>query len=110
MGSGHPSVAAGSKYLLTDAYPKQTYVKAPAGEVALRLIDLLNDRELILCTVPTDVGGGIRQALPEDRRSGGSQHKLDPHPAWSRNYNQICFNGAPGGKRQVFIADLFKVL
>ena len=110
MGSGHPSVAAGGKYLLSDAYPKQTYVKAPAGEVAIRLIDLKSDSELILCTIPNDVGGGLRQALPEDRVSGGSQHKLDPHPAWNRHYNQVCFNGAPAGKRQVFIADFFKVL
>lgn len=110
MGSGHPSVAAGGKYLLADAYPKQTYVKAPDGEIAIRLVDLRSDRELILCTIPTDVGGGVRQALPGDKLSGGSQHKLDPHPAWNRNYSQVCFNGAPDGKRQVFIADLFKVL
>ena len=110
LGSGHPSVSTSGKYLLADAYPKQSYVGAADGEVAIRLINLQNDTELLLCTIPNDVGGGVKQALPEDKITGGSQHKLDPHPCWNRQSNQICFNGAPGGRRQVFIADLKNIL
>jgi hypothetical protein len=110
LGSGHPSVHNSGKYLLADAYPKQSYVESADGEVAIRLLDLTNDSEMQLCTIPNDVGGGIRQATAADALTGGSQHKLDPHPAWGRNYSQICFNGAPDGKRQVFIADLSTIL
>lgn len=106
LGSGHPSIHISGNYLLADAYPKQQYVNGAEGTVGLRLLNLTNDTELQLGNIPNDVGGGIKQSLPEDIISGGSQHKLDPHPAWSRNYQQICFNGAPHGKRQVFIADL----
>lgn len=110
LGSGHPSVDVSGKYLLADAYPKQSYIESADGEVAIRLLNLQNDSELQLCTIPNDVGGGIKQALPEDRITGGSHHKLDPHPVWSRDYTKICFNGAPAGQRQIFIADLKSVL
>jgi Tol biopolymer transport system component len=110
LGSGHPSVEPTSTYLLSDAYPKQTYVVGENGEIPIRLLNLNNDSELQLCTIPTDVGGGKNQYLPEDRATGGSQHKLDPHPAWSRNYSEICFNGAPEMVRQVFVANLKEVL
>ena len=36
--------------------------------------------------------------------------RLDPHPAWNRNHKQVCFNGAPGGRREVFIAELSNIL
>jgi hypothetical protein len=36
--------------------------------------------------------------------------KLDAHPVWSRDYKKVCFNGAPEGKRQVFIANLEGVI
>lgn len=110
LGSGHPTMHPGSRYLLADAYPKQTYVVPESGEIPIRLLDLKYDTEMVLCTMPTDVGGGRNQYLQEDRLQGGSHHKLDPHPAWSRNYTQICFNGAPEGNRQVFIADLQEII
>lgn len=110
LGSGHPTMHPSSRYLLADAYPKQTYVVPESGEIPLRLIDLKYDTETIICTLPTDVGGGSNQYLPQDRVTGGSHHKLDPHPAWNRDYTQICFNGAPEGRRQVFIADIHTLL
>ncbi len=109
-GSGHPSVEINGRYLIADAYPKQTYVGATDREVPLRLLDLHTDQELLLGMIPNDVGGGARQATDESRLHGGSQFKLDPHPAWSRDFRQVCVNGAPGGRRQVFIADLNTVL
>lgn len=109
-GSGHPSVDASGKYLVADAYPKQSYVQSVEGEVAIRLLNLHTDNEMLICTVPNDVGGGVKQSRPDSTISGGSQYKLDPHPAWNRNYKQVCFNGAPGGRRQVFIANLSTLL
>lgn len=109
-GSGHPSVESSGRYLVADAYPKQSYVSSENGEVAIRMLDTKDDTEVRLCNVPNDVGGGVKQSRVEDAGSGGSHYKLDPHPAWSRDYRQLCFNGAPKGQRQVFIADLKKLM
>lgn len=110
LGSGHPIMHPSGRYLLADAYPKQTYAVPGNGEIPLRLIDLKHDKETVVCTLPTDVGGGSNQYLPEDRKTGGSHHKLDPHPAWNRDYTQICLNGAPNGRRQVFITAIHTLL
>lgn len=101
LGSGHPSVEPSTRYLVTDAYLKQTYV-VKNNEIPIRFIDLKNDIEYTLCTISNNVGNQGEKYSEE----GGSQFKLDPHPTWSRDYKKICFNGAPEGKRQVFIADL----
>src|SRR5690606_39707524 len=45
QGSGHPSIEPSGRYLVADAYPKQSYVAGPEGEVAIRLIDLQEDRD-----------------------------------------------------------------
>ena len=90
-----------------------------SGEVPLRILDLESDSEIQLCTMPVDLGGprkvkrkrrsrwqrlwGLRRA---EKGSSGSQFKLDPHPAWDRDSRRICFNGAPAGQRQVFVADV----
>ncbi|HZH74041.1 MAG TPA: hypothetical protein VFD91_16210, partial [Mariniphaga sp.] len=70
--------------------------------IPIRLIDLKKNKEHTLCTVPNNVGNEGNMYSDE----GGSQFKLDPHPAWSRNFKKVCFNGAPKGNRQVFIADI----
>lgn len=106
MGSGHPSVEVTGRYLLADAYPKQHYVVGPDGEMPLRLLDLRHDTERILCRIANDVGGHGEQYTPLSRKEGGSEFKLDPHPVWSRDYQKVAFNGAPRGRRQVFIAEL----
>jgi hypothetical protein len=105
-GSGHPSIERSGRYLVADAYPKQRFADSDEGEVPIRLIDLESDREIRLCTMPNEVGGGVRQAASEKDVQGGSHFKLDPHPVWSRDFNQLCLNGAPDGRRQVFIGDL----
>ena len=53
--------------------------------------------------------GGIPRT-EHDKLVGGSPHKLDPHPAWNRDYTKMCLNGAPDGHRQVFVADLESVI
>lgn len=105
-GSGHPSVDPSGRYLLADAYPKQTYVSGPDGEIPIRLLDLQHDEERILCTIANDVGGGGKQYTDQTRREGGSQYKLDPHPVWRQDGRAVALNGAPEGRRQVFVADV----
>jgi len=105
LGSGHPTVDPAWQFLLTDDYSEKSR-QEHRGEIPIRLIGLSDDTETILCTVPNDVGGGGKTYLDADKKYGGSQHKLDAHPAWSRDYKQICFNGAPQGRRQVFVLTL----
>ena len=80
------------------------------GEIPIRLINLRSDEEQILCSIANDVGGKGLQYTTENSAQGGSGYKLDPHPVWSPDYKSIAFNGAPEGKRQVYIADLKKVI
>jgi len=101
LGSGHPSIDPSGRYIISDAYIKQTWV-VKENEIPLRLIDLEKNIEHTLCTVSNNVGNEGDMYSDE----GGSHFKLDPHPAWSRDYKAICFNGAPHGKRQVFIANI----
>jgi Tol biopolymer transport system component len=96
LGSGHPSVTPDGRYLVTDAYPGEP-VALKNGEVPIRLVDLEADEERNICTIYTL--GKAKGVL-----------RLDPHPAWSRDYKSVCFNGAPDSRRQVFIADLDEVL
>ena len=109
-GSGHPSIDVSGRYLLADAYPKQTYVVTAGGEIPLRLIDLRSDEEQIICTIANDVGGKGQQYTAANKSQGGSGYKLDPHPVWSPDHKHIAFNGAPEGRRQVYIAGLKDVL
>ncbi|MFA5650668.1 MAG: hypothetical protein WC914_05960 [Proteiniphilum sp.] len=101
LGSGHPSIDSSGRYIISDAYVKQSWV-VKNNEIPLRFIDLKEEREHTLCTVSNNVGNEGNMYSDE----GGSQFKLDPHPAWSRDYKKVCFNGAPDGKRQVFVADI----
>ena len=103
VGSGHPSVTPETRYLLSDSYPSEPMATA-AGEVPIRLINLETETEQTVCTIFTDVG-----RLYDVRRYWGPS-KLDVHPAWNRDFTQICFNGAPEHRRQVFLADLSEVL
>ncbi len=93
LGSGHPSFEKTMRYIFTDAYTGEP-MTLPNGEVPLRLIDTRTDTEKTVATIYT-LGTQNQGIL-----------RLDPHPAWSRDGKQVCFNGAPDGRRQVFIADL----
>lgn len=98
--SGHPTITPDSRYLLSDAYPMDEEFVQENGEVPIRLIDLKQQIEYTVCTIFTDLGR--KYDIP---RSWGPT-KLDCHPVWDRNFEKICFNGAPKGERAVFIADL----
>ena len=96
LGSGHPSVTPDGRWLVTDAYPHEP-LALDNGEVPIRLVDLTADEEEAICTIYTlGKGKGVL--------------RVDPHPAWSRDHKQVCFNGAPNGDRQVYIADLSGVI
>jgi len=107
LGSGHPSVNANSTYLLADTYPKQKWVPSPKGKVPIRLLNLNTDEEQMICSIATDVGN---KGQAYKKGEPGSHYKLDPHPVWSHDYKKVCFNGAPEGRRQVYIADLTEIL
>lgn len=94
VGGGHPTLHPSGHYLLSDAYPFEAVV-LENKEVPIRLIDLRSDEEETICYIYT-LGRTLK---------GGSL-RCDPHPCWSRDGRQVCFNGAPEGKRQVLIADL----
>lgn len=92
-GSGHPSFHRDGRHIITDTYPEEDYAAA-SKEVPLRLIDLQGQAERKLFYVFT-LGMPNANVL-----------RIDPHPAWSRDYRKVCFNAAPEGRRQVFVADL----
>jgi hypothetical protein len=96
LGSGHPSITPKGDFLVTDSYPHEP-VALENGEVPIRLFSVPGDEEEMICSVFT-FGGTSEGTL-----------RCDPHPAWSRDYRKVCFNGAPGGMRQVFIADLARI-
>jgi len=94
-GGGHPTIEPRGRYIITDSFSYDGLQK-----VSLRLVDLVSDDEQDICTMPTL----NRETLKHDAlRFGG-------HPVWSRDYKKVCFNGAPDGRRQVFIADLSNII
>lgn len=103
----HPSINADSTYLLADTYPKQHWIPSPKGELPIRLIDLKTDHEQMICSIGTNVGNNWKAYKKGET---GSHYKLDPHPAWSRDYKKVVFNGAPDGRRQVYMADLTDII
>lgn len=96
QGSGHPSFEKTGRYIFTDAYPGEPVARKD-GFVPLRLIDTRKNEEKMAAWMYT-LGGGLGVL------------RLDPHPAWSRDGRKICFNGAPGKRRQVFVADLSSII
>lgn len=96
LGSGHPTLHPGGRWLLTDAYLKETAFAREDGTTPIRLVDLTNGSERHIVRIRTQP----EYAGPKN------ELRVDPHPAWSRDYRSIVFNACPQGKRHVFIADL----
>jgi len=90
-GGGHPTVEPKTRFCITDDFPVDGGQK-----VSIRLIDLVAREEEAICTLPTLPRQGL--AHPALR--------LDGHPFWSRDYRKVVFQAAPGGIRQLFMADL----
>ena len=94
-GSGHPTLHPGGRYLLSDAYVDEPQAFED-GSAPLRLVDLHSGTETTLVRI------GIR---PLAERATGAL-RVDPHPAWDRNFTRIAFNACPDGRRRVYVADL----
>lgn len=96
-GSGHPSFHGNGRHIVTDVYPDQDFA-SKSMEVPIRLVDIESQTEQNLCFVFT-LGMPNANVL-----------RIDPHPAWSRDYTKVCFNAAPEGRRQLFVADLSELI
>jgi hypothetical protein len=95
VGSGHPSLHPNRRHLLSDAYGREKLGVAAPFNSPVRLIDLNTGYE--------------RRLFEFDGRPPGPnmrELRLDAHPAWSRDYRTIAFNGRSGGTRHVFLADV----
>lgn len=81
---GHPSYSPDGKYIITDTYPdfmrKQT----------LYLIRVEDGRVKKLGSIYSNV-------------KYINEFRCDLHPRWNYNSKEICFDGAKGKKRQVFV-------
>ena len=96
-GSGHPTLHPDNRHVLTDCYLGEP-MTAGDGTVPLRWIDLQADSEETIVRVP----------IP--RTGAHSALRIDPHPAWDRNWRYFAFTAAPDGTRRVFIADAAPLL
>jgi hypothetical protein len=98
-GSGHPTIHPNGRHLLTDAYLFEPMAFGD-GTAPIRWVDLANGTESVLVRIGTrPEHGDARDAL-----------RVDPHPAWDRDYQHIAFNACPDGRRRVFVADLRELL
>jgi hypothetical protein len=99
LGSGHPSLHPNGRYVVTDAYPHEP-VAFGDGTTPIRLIDLDAGRDDTLVRIRTD---------PPYRGPRG-ELRVDPHPAWDREFRRLVFNACADGTRRVYVADLTSVL
>ena len=96
-GSGHPSFHKNGRHIITDVYPEEPFA-IESKEVPIRLIDIKQQVEKNLSFIFT-------RGLPN-----ANVLRIDPHVAWSRDYTKVCFNAAPEGRRQIFVADLAELI
>ena len=99
LGSGHPSMAPGGRFIVTDAYVNEP-VAFGDGTIPIRLVDVERGGEKTLVRI---------NRLPPYE---GPNHELrvDPHPAWDFEFRRVAFNACPDGVRRVYVADLTSVL
>jgi hypothetical protein len=69
--------------------------------VDIQLIDMDAEEFEVVCRM---------QTLDRAEELEYQPHRLDGHPVWSRDYQSICFQAAPEGNRQLFLADLSSIL
>ena len=119
-GSGHPTARKGGRYILTDAYTKESDWFGNAlkkGASPLRLIDTYKSREVWLLQmnivrpdVMKEANGGFGLmgfGGTEVDKKHLNAWRCDMHPSWSKDFQFIAFNGRPqGGLRQVLVAQM----
>lgn len=92
-GSGHPSFHPDGCHVLTDCYQKERWCRDD-GSTPLRWIDLKEETEeevVRFCSNPGNTDAWMR---------------LDPHPAWNRDWSWVSFNAVLDGTRRVLLADM----
>ncbi|MGF1453964.1 MAG: hypothetical protein ACFB6R_01165 [Alphaproteobacteria bacterium] len=98
IGSGRPTLGPDDRVLLADSDPDDS-LSTGDGTGLIRLVDL--KRGVDHQVVRMRMGAGTT-------RSGASFHPS--HPVWDRTGDHVVFKGCPHGIRQVFIADMRRVL
>ncbi len=93
LGSGHPTLHPDGRHLLTDAYAWEPMAYGN-GTVPLRWLDLHTGKEEAIARVHT--------AQP----CADQVLRVDPHPAWDRQWRRIAFNAVADGTRRVYVADM----
>lgn len=96
LGGGHPSFEGKGRFIVTDEF----HGSRPQL-VSIQLIDMQAEEVATICSMPT-----LRRGEQLDYKP----HRLDGHPVWSRDYKQVCFQAAPDGRRQLYIADVLKLV
>jgi hypothetical protein len=92
-GSGHPSVHP-SGHLLTDSYTHEKPLARDDGTTPLRWISLKDGREREAVRMTSAMANLAHGAL-----------RVDPHPAWDRNWRRVVFNAVENGTRRAYLAD-----
>lgn len=92
-GSGHPTVHPDGIHILTDTYSKEPTAFGD-GTIPLRWINMKTGEEQALVRINTETHCSLGVL------------RVDPHPAWSRDWRYVTFNAFIDGTRRVFIADM----
>ena len=100
---GHPSLHRGGRFLITDAYA--TEAAFGDGTSPLWLIDLENNEKKTLVRI-----GNVTPLFANNPNKAEAM-RVDLHPAWDSLTNTlVAINGVDKGTRQVFVADLGKLV
>ena len=94
QGSGHPTLHPDERHILTDVYLHEKLAHGD-GTTPIRWIDCREDREEAVIRINND----------PPYAGPGRELRIDPHPAWDRDYKRVVFNGCEGGVRRVYLAD-----
>ena len=98
-GSGHPTLHPNGRHILTDVYLHEK-LSIGDGTGPIRWIDTKTNTEEAIIRINNDPPyTGPKKEL-----------RIDPHPAWDRDYKRIVFNGCDNGIRRVYLADLTEKL
>ncbi|MFO7871480.1 MAG: hypothetical protein R6V03_08625 [Kiritimatiellia bacterium] len=92
-GSGHPSVHPDGRHILADVYAHSKAFVVD-GTTPLRWIDYIEGTEEELVRF---------HSSPE---VDDNTMRVDPHPAWTRDWRYVTFNSFIDGTRRVLLADM----
>ncbi len=95
---GHVSFSPDKQWLLTDTFDRKNHSRG------LLLYHLRSKRKLGIDSFPTIPHGPV---APE---WDSSVLRCDLHPRWNRDGTQICFDSVHKGTRQMYIADVRKIV